>query len=110
MLCLTKCYEQSKIFKYGYIQNNNDIIDVMFCNNCINLTQLVCESKLNKKQKRKILFTILSNEQFLAIAKKYKITKKFSLRAFLCVHKEISLLLIYYKIKLIFKKLCRKIR
>lgn len=106
--CIIKCYEKSKIFVYGKVEICGDAIDIMFCNNCINLTQLVCESKLNKLQKKEIVSTILNNEQFLAISKKYKLTKRLSMRAFLCSHKQICLLLIYYKIKMIGKKLLKK--
>ena len=106
--CIIKCYEKSKIFVYGKVEICGDAIDIMFCNNCINLTQLVYESKLNKLQKKEIVSTILNNEQFLAISKKYKLTKRFSMRAFLCSHRQIGLLFIYYKIKFILKRLCGK--
>lgn len=108
--CIIKCYEKSKLFVYGEIKNCGDAIDCTFCNNCINQTQLVYELKLSKDRKKEIISTILNNERFLSIVKKNKLSLKYPLRTFLCSHRQIGLLFIYYKIKLTVKKLCGKNR
>ena len=108
MLCLTKCYEQSKIFKYGYIQNNNDIIDVTFCQNCIAQIQLAIGSSYDKDIVKREVKNILNNIYFEKVVQTNKLSKKYFIPGILCKRKKMNLIFLYFKIKLKIKKLIKK--
>lgn len=106
--CIIKCYEKSKLFVYGEIKNCGDAIDCTFCDNCINQTQLIYESQLNKKQKKETILTILNNKRFSAIMKDCKPNLRYPLRTLLCTRKQVGLLFIYYRLKKLVKKFLKK--
>ena len=106
--CIIKCYEKSKLFVYGEIKICGDAIDCTFCNNCINQTQLIYESQLNKEQKKETVLTILNNKRFSAIMKECKPNLRYPLRTLLCTRKQVYLLFIYYRIKNLLKKILKK--
>ena len=89
-------------------ENCEDAIDCTFCNNCINQTQLIYESQLNKKQKKETILTILNNKRFSAIMKDCKPNLRYPLRTLLCTRKQVGLLFIYYRLKKLVKKFLKK--
>ena len=64
--------------------------------------------ELNKKQKKETILTILNNKQFSAIMKECKPNLRYPLRTLLCTHKQIKLLFMYYRIKILAKKALKR--